>query len=126
MPWEVEYTDEFAAWWDTLTAAQQVEQAVVALSLEGPALGRPLVDTIKGSRLPHLKELRVSKGGALRVLFVFNPLRTAVLLLGGDKSGRWAEWYQTAIPEAEKLYGVHLDELRKEGLWPDTGSSETS
>jgi hypothetical protein len=99
---------------------------VQELEVHGPALGRPLVDTLKGSQLPNLKELRVSKGGALRVLFAFNPLRTAILLLGGDKSGRWSEWYETAIPEAEMLYAEHLEELRKEGLWPDTGSSRTS
>jgi hypothetical protein len=85
---------------------------------KGPALGRPLVDTIVGSTLSNLKELRVSKSGALRILFVFDPLRQAVLLLGGNKTGRWEEWYREAIPEAERLYGIYLDELRQEGLLP--------
>ncbi len=128
MPWEVEYTNEFEEWWRGLTAEQQeqLEQAVMALSIGGPTLGRPMVDTLKGSSLPNLKELRVSAGGKLRVLFAFNPLRTAILLLGGDKSGRWSEWYRTAIFEAERLYAEHLRELREEGLWQDTGSSAIS
>jgi hypothetical protein len=63
-----------------------------------------------------MKELRVSQGGALRVLFAFDPRRHAILLLGGDKSGQWEEWYETAIPAADVLYDVHLEELREEGL----------
>lgn len=60
-----------------------------------------------------MKELRVSKEGALRVLFAFDPRRHAILLVGGDKSGRWAEWYRLAIPEADDLYDAHLGELRR-------------
>ena len=63
-----------------------------------------------------MKELRASKGSALRILFAFDPRRHAILLLGGDKSGQWNEWYQTAIPEADDLYDTHLQELRDEGL----------
>jgi hypothetical protein len=80
----------------------------------GPTLGRPLVDTLEGSRLVNLKELR-PRGGYLRVLFAFDPRRVAILLLGGDKSGRWAAWYAEAIPAAERLYEQHLAQLRKEG-----------
>ena len=116
--WEVVYTDQFGTWWQTLTDEQQdqIIAAVAVLEEKGPALGRPLVDRIASSRLSNLKELRVRKGGALRILFVFDPLRQAMLLLGGDKTGRWEEWYRTAIPEAERLYLVYLDELRQEGL----------
>ena len=127
MPWAVEYTDQFEEWWRTLDDAQQehVLAAVAELEERGPGLGRPLVDTIADSALPNLKELRVpSTGGRrLRVLFAFNPMRTAILLLGGDKTGRWSEWYATAIPEAERLYAEHLEELRREELWPDTDRS---
>jgi hypothetical protein len=56
-----------------------------------------------------------SEGGALRVLFLFDPRRQAILLLGGDKSGRWAEWYDCAIPAADDLYDDYLNELREEG-----------
>lgn len=50
------------------------------------------------------------------MLFAFDPVRVAILLLGGDKTGDWEGWYQEAIPKAERLYDEHLDELRKEGL----------
>jgi hypothetical protein len=73
------------------------------------------VDTLTGSRLPNLKELR-PRGGFLRCLFAFDPRRIAILLLGGDKRDRWADWYRDAIPEAERLYEAYLAELRKEGL----------
>lgn len=62
-----------------------------------------------------MKELRASRGGALRVLFAFDPRRHAILLLGGDKSGQWNAWYRRAIPEADALYEIHLEELRAEG-----------
>lgn len=72
--WEVVYTDEFGVWFAQLDDEQQ--DAVIArvdlLESEGPALGRPTVDTIRGSRHPNMKELRVSKGGAIRVLFAFD------------------------------------------------------
>lgn len=59
-----------------------------------------------------MKELRCSKDGALRILFIFDPLRRAVLLLGGDKSkgSEWAKWYRKAIPQAEALYIAYLNE----------------
>jgi hypothetical protein len=60
-----------------------------------------------------LKELRA---GTLRVLFMFDPLQRAILLLGGNKRDRWSEWYRAAIPEAERRYDVYLQELRDEGL----------
>ena len=60
-----------------------------------------------------MKELRA---GTTRTLFVFNPLRNAILLLGGDKSGKWNDWYKTAIPRADDLYDEHLESLKKEGL----------
>ena len=118
--WEVEYTDQFERWWSGLSAEQQaaLDDRVMLLSEFGPALGRPVVDTIKGSRHAHMKELRVSRGGALRVLFAFDPRRQAILLLGGDKTGAWRRWYEQAIPEADTLYDTHLEELRREGLLP--------
>lgn len=60
-----------------------------------------------------MKELRCSKDGALRVLFIFDPLRRAVLLLGEEdksKGSEWAKWYQKAIPHAEALYVAYLNE----------------
>ena len=63
-----------------------------------------------------MKELRASSDGALRALFMFDPRRQVILLLGGDKSGQWEQWYRWAIPTADDLYDVYLDELRAEGL----------
>jgi hypothetical protein len=63
-----------------------------------------------------MKELRASEGGALRVLFMFDPRRQVILLLGGDKTGHWSEWYVRAIPVADDLYDDYIEELRKEGL----------
>jgi hypothetical protein len=112
MVWEVEGTDEFARWYNTLTASEQraVVAAVEVLEQVGPGLGRPLVDSIQGSRHHNMKELR-PRGGSLRILFAFDPRRTAILLLGGDKTDRWQEWYAEAIPTADDLYDRYLDEL---------------
>ncbi len=117
--WEVEYTDTFGAWWDELTEDEQerVTAAVELLEQGGPALGRPLVDTLKGSRHPNMKELR-PRGGHIRVLFAFDPRRMAILLLGGDKSQRWSSWYAEAIPAADTLYDEHLQTLRDKGASP--------
>lgn len=89
--------------------------AVEVLEQAGPALGRPLVDTLDHTQLPNLKELR-PRGGHLRVLFVFDPRRVAILLLGGDKTGSWSDWYLEMIPVAEQLYDEHLAQLRDEEL----------
>jgi len=88
----------------------QISQAVDALAEEGPALGRPLVDTIRGSTIANMKELRPGSTGAteVRILFVFDPVRQAVLLVGGDKAGDWQGWYKAAIPQAEAAYSHHL------------------
>jgi hypothetical protein len=70
------------------------------------------VDTVSGSKLSHLKELRPGSAGAseVRLLFAFDPRRRAVLLVAGDKSGNWKGWYRDAIPVAEERYQVHLGE----------------
>jgi hypothetical protein len=116
--WEIEVTDEFEDWWDALSVDQQeaVNDRVVLLGQRGPDLGRPVVERIHRSRHHNMKELRASKGGALRVLFMFDPRRQMILLLGGDKTGEWNDWYDTAIPLADDLYDNYLEELRKEGL----------
>lgn len=116
--WEIEYIEEFEVWWETLSEAQQdaVSAMVDLLAETGPALGRPAVDGVKGSRHQNMKELRVSQRGALRVLFAFDPRRAAILLLGGDKSGQWEAWYRRAIPRADDLFDEHLRELREERL----------
>ena len=75
-----------------------------------------MVDRIKGSSIHNLKELRPGSAGAteVRILFAFDPWRSSVLLVAGDKSGRWREWYRQAIPQAEQLYRTHLKERAAE------------
>jgi len=87
-----------------------------AVCRDGPAEGRRLVDTIAASRVAHMKELRPPSAGRseVRILLVFDPWRSAVLLVAGDKSGQWDKWYRTAIPRAEELYDDYLAERRKE------------
>ena len=76
------------------------------LEERGPSLGRPLVDKINDSELHNLKELRPGSSGdcKVRVLFTFDPARNAVLLVAGDKSGKFSEWYEENIPVAEGRY----------------------
>ncbi len=94
----------------------QVMAALRVLASVGPALGRPLVDTIIGSRHNNMKELRPGSSGRseVRILFAFDPTRRAVLLLAGDKQGRWDKWYRKNIPVADDRYDEHLEGLRKQ------------
>ena len=114
----IEYTDEFEIWWDDLTLTQQdaLAQRIDRLANKGPSLRRPHVGEIKGSKHdPQMKELICESGGSLRVLFIFNPVRNAILLTGGEKTGQWNAWYPRAIRNADDLYDTHLEELREEG-----------
>ncbi|MGI8595505.1 MAG: type II toxin-antitoxin system RelE/ParE family toxin [Solirubrobacteraceae bacterium] len=113
MSWEVEFTAEFERWYRGLDQGTQdrIIAAVQVLRGQGPGLGRPLVDSVKGSPFP-MKELRV---GTIRILFAFDPRRVAVLLTGGDKQHKWQKWYRTAIPEAGRLYAKHLKTIRDRG-----------
>ena len=118
--WQVEY-DLIVPWLDALDdrSVAHIFAALELLEREGPALGRPLVDTIKGSSLSNMKELRPASSGSseIRILFVFDPNRKAVLLLGGDKAkakngkAKWSNWYKQAIPKAEALYWRYLSEM---------------
>ena len=96
--------------------ADLVDDAIYALSRSGPALGRPLVDTIASSKIKNLKELRPGSSGTseVRILFAFDPWRSAILLIAGDKAGRWNRWYIEAIPKAEQLYEIYLKERAEE------------
>ena len=119
MGWEVEHTDLFGEWYEQLAEFEQdaVAAAVDYLNERGPGLGRPLVDTVSGSRHSNMKELRPPTGN-LRILFAFDPRRMAILLIGGDKTNRWREWYEETIPIADRLYDEHLETLSKEDLLP--------
>jgi hypothetical protein len=118
MPWDIEYTDEFGAWWHTLTEPQHDDvTAVVRLLMEyGPTLRFPHSSGVAGSKHTHMRELRVQSGGRpLRVFYAFDPRRTAILLIGGDKTGN-DRFYDAYIPVADRLYDVYLEELRREGF----------
>ena len=114
MAWDIEFTEQFEDWWLTLSMGDQnnIRACVEVLEEQGPALGRPLVDTLTGSRHSNMKELRPISGD-IRNLFAFDPRRTAILLLGGDKTNRWRHWYQRMIPIADRLYDQHLEALRR-------------
>jgi len=116
--WEIEFTDEFGAWWDSLSEDEQesVAASVEVLRRLGPNLPRPHADVLKGSKHSNMKELRTQhQGRPLRTLFAFDPRRTAILLIGGDKTGD-GRFYERVIPLADRLYDEHLETLRREGL----------
>ncbi|ROO90513.1 hypothetical protein EDD29_8243 [Actinocorallia herbida] len=116
--WEIRVTNEFLGWLGTLDARSkaQVVDAIDRLAEDGPALGRPLVDRLTGSQVHNLKELRPGSAGRseVRIIFVFDPWRSAILLVGGDKSGDWTGWYRRAIPRAEELYVEYVKEREAE------------
>lgn len=88
--------------------------ALEVLRSDGPGLGRPLVDTLTGSRHKNLKELRPGSSGRteIRILFAFDPRRQAILLVAGDKAEAWKKWYSKNIPIAEERFDAHLHALR--------------
>lgn len=119
MAWEVEVSDEFRDWYEALDEQEQasVTFSVDLLRIDGPALGRPHVDTVKGSRHANMKELRVQhQGKPWRVLFAFDPRRMAYLILAGDKKGD-PRWYQVNVPKADAIYDRHLHEIRQGGAY---------
>src|SRR4051812_24251766 len=112
---EVEYTDEFEGWWDGLDEGEQESIAahVGLLEERGPKLGFPHTSGIKTSKHGHMRELRVQHAGKpYRVLYAFDPRRTAILLIGGNKGGD-GRWYETHVPVADRLYDQHLKSLKK-------------
>lgn len=115
MTWEIEFTDEFETWWSSLSEDEQVEIAAKVELLEehGPTLPRPHADVITTSRHANMKELRGKvQERHLRVLYAFDPRRTALLLIGGDKTGD-PKWYEKFVPVADDLFDRHLNKLRR-------------
>ena len=110
--WDVEFTDQFEAWWNELAEEEQDAIAAVVEILQGigPGLRRPLVGPIESSRHANMKEL-IPPAGNVRILFAFDPRRTAILLVGGDKTGRWHRWYEEMVPMADDLFDEHLREI---------------
>lgn len=114
MAWKVVTVEYFDTWFFSLDDSEQQDVLAAILVLEqfGPALGRPYVDSLKGTdKVKNLKELRVQhKGKPFRVIFAFDPLRQAVMLCGGDKTGA-KHFYETMIPIAEREFLNYLQEL---------------
>jgi hypothetical protein len=120
MAWEVEYTDAFEAWWNGLTEEEQIEldAKVRLLEQHGPVLPRPHSDVIVTSRHANMKELRGKvirrqQRAELRVLYAFDPRRTAILLIGGNKTGD-PSWYEQYVPIADQLFDDHLKKIEQE------------
>ena len=113
MPWTLVYLREFEEWLDGQTEDLQ-DEALSHLELLkeiGPVLSRPHADTLKGSKIANLKELRFTFAGApIRILYAFDPNQHGVIILAGDKSGD-KRWYEVNISKAEKLYGEHLQKV---------------
>lgn len=101
--WQVDFDPDCKAWFDQLAQPVQVRllAALTVLRERGPMLGRPLAETLKGTNLPNLKELRVQVGGdPWRILYAFDNNRRGVLFCGGCKTGD-QRWYEVHIPIAE-------------------------
>jgi hypothetical protein len=110
--WQIILVPEVHDWFLALDdeSASLVRDLIELLAERGPALGRPAVDRIAGSELHNLKELRPGSAGRteVRILFIFDPQRQAVLLVAGDKAGNWTRWYGDAIKLAEDRYARFL------------------
>lgn len=111
--YDIEYTDEFEGFWDGLPPAWQVEVAAVVgvLGEYGPAIPPQYSEPIKSSAYSNMKELKIQcQGHPVRVFYAFDPRRTGILLLGGDKTGD-GRFYKKNVPLADKIYGQHLLEI---------------
>jgi hypothetical protein len=116
-PRRVILTSEFEHWFASLGADRRegVSGAIARVAAGGPTLGRPRADVIHGSKLHKLKEARVSRG--VRLLFAFDSNQNLVMLVGGDKTGKWNLWYPQKIRLAERLYEDHERSIGKEARW---------
>lgn len=113
---DIEYTDEFERWWESLSEDEQESVYTVVRLLEerGPHLPFPHSSGIQRSRHRHMRELRIQhRGRPIRALYAFDPRRVAILLIGGDKTGD-KRWYDVSIPTADALYDEHLRLLEEE------------
>lgn len=124
--------ERISAWLNGLDREtyELVFAAIEVLEEEGPALGCPLVDTVRGSRHKNMKELRPGSQGRseVRILFAFDPARQAIMLAAGNKAGRWTQWYDEKIKAADEMFAEHLASSRtrsqrgasaRKGKWHD-------
>ncbi|CAM2141772.1 Type II toxin-antitoxin system RelE/ParE family toxin [Pararobbsia alpina] len=114
MATDVEHTEAFEQWWNSLDHDAQDSVRLVAKLLRelGTKLGDPYSSQIRSSRHGRMRELRIKhRGHPFRVLYAFDPRRVAVLLFGGDKTSKGDRWYEKAVPAADRLYDEHLAAL---------------
>ena len=117
---DVEYTNEFGDWWNGLDQSEQesVAAEVELLEEHGPQLRFPHSSGVERSKHSHMRELRIQhKGEPYRVLYAFDPRRSAILLIGGNKKGD-DRWYLEYVPIADRLYDEHLAEVAAEDRKP--------
>ena len=116
--WTIKQTKEFQDWFEKASKKLQDDtvEHVEILKQIGPQLGRPYADTLKGSSITNLKELRFNCGDkVIRIFYVFDPDRNAVLIIGGDKAGSGDKsFYDKMIDKSEKIYASYLEERKKE------------
>jgi len=113
--WNVEYTDEFNKWWETLNEDEQdaVDYSVGLLENKGPSLKYPYCSDVRQSRHGAMRELRSQcKGYPLRTFYAFDPRRTAILLIGGGKTGN-DNFYNEMVPLADGIYDNYLKETKE-------------
>ncbi len=117
MEWVIRFHDSFEREFDQLREEVQDEiYSLMGLLKEfGPKLGRPHVDTLKGSEHANMKELRFDAAdGVWRVAFAFDPNREAVLVVAGDKSGASGKlFYRRLIAKADARFSQHLQSLKE-------------
>ena len=114
--WNVEFAEEFGFWWDDLNDGEKedIRAIVNLLRALGPFLPFPHTSGISQSKHGQMRELRIQhKGAPYRILYAFDPTRTAFLLIGGNKKGD-KRWYKKNIPHADKIFSAHLSSLKKE------------
>ena len=111
MECEVVLLDDVEQWYLRLVESDDGDAAAVTAAIDGVVVGAA-EDKVKGSRVHNMKELRPS-GTSIRILFVFDPQRQAVLLIAGDKAGEWKQWYIDNIPIAEDRYDMWLEEQKR-------------
>ncbi len=127
MPWNVDLTPEAQRWFDGLPRPDRnrVGRQIDKLRAGGPALGRPVVDSVKGSRHRNMKELRVPDS-PLRALFAFGPDRRAIMLTGGSKAGNEKRWYRSSVRVADRLLSNHLATFERGSTWAATRAGNRS
>ena len=122
MEWDVEFTDEFGAWWNSLNIDEQeeVNAKVELLEEHGPTLPRPHSDVIVTSKHANMKELRFTAHGGRevwRAAFAFDPDRSAIVLVAGDKQGKNQKlFYKWLIKIADRRFDSHLKRLAAEKI----------